>query len=262
MNLLPFDILAYWTPIFTLVLIRISGILVFAPVLGSMAVPMRIKVMLALVLTAAVFPAVLNAGWLEAGLEPNNLFGLGLAVMTELLIGLSMGFALMLMFVGVQVGAEMISQQMALSLGQIFDPLTNISTDVVSQFYLMLTTLIYVLMNGPVILIRALVDTFARIPLMGAQVQRDLVDTFTSILSGAFALGIRIAGPALAAIFLATLAMGFISRTMPQLNILAAGFPLRIGLALVLLIASLGSVCFLLEKEIEMVLSGLGTLFL
>ncbi len=262
MNLLPFDMLAHWTPIFTLVLIRISGILIFAPVLGSLVVPMRIKALLALVLTAAVFPAVLNAGWLNIGVEPNNLFGLGLAVMTELLIGLSMGFALMLMFVGVQLGAEMISQQMALSLGQIIDPLTNVSTDVVSQFYLMLTTLIYVLMNGPVILIRALVDTFARIPLMEAQVQRNLVEIFTSILSSAFALGIRIAGPALAAIFLATLAMGFISRTMPQLNILAAGFPLRIGLALVLLIASLGSVCFLMQKEIETILSGLGTLFL
>jgi flagellar biosynthetic protein FliR len=74
-------------------------------------------------------------------------------------------------------------------------------------------------------------------------------------------LGIRIAGPALAAIFLVTLAMGFISRTMPQLNILAAGFPLRITIALVLLIASLGSVCFLIEDKLLRLLSGLGTIF-
>ena len=85
---------------------------------------------------------------------------------------------------------------------------------------------------------------------------------FISVLSGAFLLGIRVAGPALIAIFLATLALGFISRTMPQLNILAAGFPVRIVLSLILLIASLGGVVWLFEENLEVVLNYIATLFM
>jgi flagellar biosynthetic protein FliR len=249
------------TPVFILVLCRVAGIMVFAPVLGSTVIPIKIKGLIALVMSIAVFPMVMQSDAAALAAEPSTFFGLAMGVALEMVIGVAMGFALLLLFVGIQLGAEMISQQMALSLGRIIDPITNISTDVVSQFYLMLTTLIYVLINGPLILIRALFETFRSIPLMGAGVDERLVGIFTSILTSSFTLGIRIAGPALAAIFLATLAMGFISRTMPQLNILAAGFPLRITMALILLIASLGSVCLLIEDKVLKLLSGLGGLF-
>lgn len=261
MNILPYDLLFSMTPIFILVLCRVAGVMIFAPVLGSTAIPVKIKGLVALVMSIAVFPMVMQTDAPHSVIEPNSFFGLAMGVAFELVIGIAMGFAILLMFIGVQLGAEMISQQMALSLGRIIDPITNVSTDVVSQFYLMLTTLIYVLINGPMILIRALFDTFKSIPLMGAGVDQRIVDIFTTILTSSFKLGIRIAGPALAAIFLATLAMGFISRTMPQLNILAAGFPIRISLSLILLIASLGSVCLLIEDNLLKLLSGLGAFF-
>jgi flagellar biosynthetic protein FliR len=260
--LLPIQVIADRAPVFLLVLFRIAGIMVFAPLLGAAAIPITIKVLIVLVLSAAVFPLLDISALSIEMMVPKSYITLAIGVAREMLIGLVMGFTLMLMFIGVQVGAELISQQMALSLAQISDPLSNSNTDILTKFYLMLATLIYVLMNGHLILIGTLVQTFESIPLLTATFDRGMLDTMLAILNASFMLGIRFAGPAVAAIFLATIALGFISRTMPQLNILAAGFPIRILLALILLIASLGTVCGLFQDSIVNVLSGLGQLFI
>ena len=249
-------------PIFILVMFRLAGIMLFAPMLGSVNIPIPIKVFVVLILSVAVFPLVAPTLAASPPVLPTNLVGAAFGVAGEMLIGLTMGFALLLMFIGIQLGAEMVSQQMALSLARVIDPMTNISTELISQLYLLMATLIYILMNGHHILIRSLVHTFQVVPLMGAGFDQGIIATFVSILTSAFMLGIRIAGPALAAIFLATIAMGFISRTMPQLNILAAGFPIRICLALVLMIASLGTVFLLVQDTILNVLSQIGTFFI
>ncbi len=257
----PIKLLYSQTPIFILIMFRIAGVLVYAPILGSFNIPYQIKIFLVLILAFAVFPMVAPQT-MKLGVEiPNTFINLSVGVMKELIIGISMGFALLLMFVGVQVGAEMISQQMGLNLSRVIDPMTGNDTDIMAQFYMLVATLLYVLMNGHIILIKTIVETFERIPLMGVHIGESLVATFVAILTGSFMLGVRVAGPALAAVFLATLAMGFISRTMPQLNILAAGFPVRIVLSLVLIIASFASVFALFEGSIVNVLSNLGMLF-
>jgi len=260
--LLPIQVIAEKAPIFVLVLFRLAGIMIFAPLLGAGTIPISIKVLIALVLSAAVFPQLDLSALSIQTLAPGSFITLAIGVAREMLIGLIMGFALLLMFVGVQVGAELVSQQMALSLAQISDPFSNSNTDILTKFYLMLATLIYVLMNGHLILIGTLVQTFDTIPLFSATFDQGMLSIMLSILSAAFMLGIRVAGPAVAAIFLATIALGFISRTMPQLNILAAGFPIRILLALILLITSLGTVCGLFQDSIVNVLSGLGQFFM
>jgi len=235
----------------------VGGLMVLAPLLGSGSVPVKVKILLAVVLSAAIYPQVSLIG-----AAPNNAFGLAVAVGNELLIGISMGFVLSLLFTGVLVGAELVSQQMGWSLARLVDPVSQISTTVLSQFFVLLTTLIYVLMNGHLILIQSLVQTFDTVPLMTSGIAGDVLELFLATITVAFAMGIRLAGPALAAIFLATLALGFISRTMPQLNILAAGFPVRITLSMVILIASLGSACMLLENHIVIVLREIGMIFI
>jgi len=254
-------------PIFLLVLFRIGGLMVLAPLLGSASIPIKIKTLVALVLSMAVFPLVpRNVA------APDNFAWLAVAVGNELLIGITMGFALSIAFVGIQIGAEMVGQQMGLSLARLVNPMTRVTSNVMSQFYVLLATLIYVAMNGHLVLIRSLVQTFQSIPLMGNAPGKDIISTlfsvgsqdglFVRILSSSFMLGIRVAGPALVAIFLATLTLGFVSRTMPQLNILAAGFPVRIMLAMMMLIASLGAVCMLFRNNLLMVLEEIGSVFI
>lgn len=255
--LAPIQLIFEQAPVFVLVLFRVAGLMTVAPLLGSVSVPAKVKVLLALSLSAMIFPLVPRVV-----MVPDSLAGLAIGIGSEMLIGVTMGFALSLLFSGIHVGATLVSQQMGLSLARLIDPNTLVSTTVLSQFYILLTTLIYVLMNGHVVLISALIDTFRTVPLMGFSPNLNILDLLVDILTGAFMLGIRVAGPALVAIFLATLALGFISRTMPQLNILAAGFPIRICLALTIMIASLGSVCALFQDGLVRVLQTMGTMFI
>ena len=244
-------------PVFTLVLFRIAGLITMAPVLGSARIPVKMRVLFALVLSAAVYPMVP-----PAAAVPDTLPGLAIAVGAEMLIGISMGFALYLMLIGVQVGADLVSYQMGLGMAHLVDPNTELDSTVLSQLYLMVATLMYVLMNGHIVLIRSLVQTFDTVPLMGAGIGVDVLNLMVSILTNAFVLGIRVAGPALVAIYLATIALGFISRTMPQLNILAAGFPIRITLGLTLIITTFGAMGILFEDSIVFVLQEIGEIFI
>lgn len=247
-------------PVFALVLFRIGGLVAAAPLFSSSAIPARVKLLIVLMLALAVFPVVA-----VPAATPTTLAALVLAVGGELLIGLAMGFVLSLLFQGIQIGAELVSQQMGLSFAQLVDPLTQNSSNVLSEFYLLLSTVIYLLVGGHVALIRALMHTFETVPLLRGPADalsiEHLVDTFLAMLQGAFMLGVRVAGPALAAIFLATLALGFISRTMPQLNILAAGFPIRIVLSLILLVASLGTVCWVFQENLAVAFGVIHGLF-
>jgi flagellar biosynthesis protein FliR len=244
-------------PVFTLVLFRIAGLITVAPVLGSARIPVKIRVLFALVLSAAVYPMVPTLAVI-----PDSLPGLAIAVGSEMLIGITMGFALSIMLVGVQVGADLISYQMGLGMAHLVDPNTEMDTTVLSQLYLMTATLLYVLMNGHVVLIRSLVQTFDSVPLMGAGIGMEVLDMLVTILTNAFILGVRVAGPGLVAIFLATIALGFISRTMPQFNILAAGFPIRITLGLTLITVSFGAMGILFEDSIVFVLESIGQIFI
>ena len=240
--------------------------MMLTPLLGGMSIPTRIKVLVSLVLAAVVFPLVPAVAYV-----PNSLFGLAVGIGSEMLIGLTMGAVLSLMFVGVRMGSQMVGYQMGLGMATIVDPSTRANTNVLSQLYLLIATLIYVLMNGHLILIKSVVQTFHTVPLMGAvkvlaaasddPVGFALIDVLVATLTGSYMLGIRIAGPALIAVFLATLALGFISRTMPQLNILAAGFPVRIMLAFIMLIASFGSICLLCRGAIAAAFQQIGAIF-
>ena len=252
----PIQQIADQAPVFFLVLFRVAGLLVLTPMMGSSVIPVKFRALLALALSAVIFPMVPTVVF-----EPNSFVGLAIAVGTEMLIGITMGFALSLLMLGVQVGAEMVGHQMGFAMARLVDPNTRVDTTVLSQFYVMLATLIYILMNGHLVMIKSLVNTFYTVPLLGASISTNVLDTLVAILSEAFMLGVRIAGPALVAIYLATLALGFISRTMPQLNILAAGFPIRITLAFTLLIASLGSVFMLFQDKLTAVLETIGLLF-
>ena len=244
-------------PIFALVMFRVAGITLLCPLFGMKSLTGKFRVMLVFVLALAVFPLAPRSVYV-----PNSYIGLALGVGAELIIGLSMGFILRLFLVGVQMGAKMISQQMGFAMSRMVDPSTGINTTLMSQFYIMLVTILYVLMNGHLILVQSVADTFRILPLMATHDNERLISIFSSLMIAAYQLGIRLAGPILVAVFLVTLALGFISRTMPQLNILAAGFPIRIMLCFTMIIASLGMIFMLFEDGLQQVFRDIGMLFI
>jgi flagellar biosynthetic protein FliR len=224
-------------PGFALVLFRVAGLMVTAPVLGSSAIPVRIKVALSLTVAAAVFPLVGPTIPADVTLGA-ALFG----VAGEMLIGLVIGTAITLVVTGVQLAGLMIGQQAGIALASVVDPVAGEDTTVVGQVYMITTVLIFLAIGGHRLMMAALLDTFTVVPVLSFGFNESLMVLIGDVLSAAYILGIKLFSPVLIALLLTTLAMGFLSRTMPQLNILSVGFALRsmvaIGVAAFALAAS------------------------
>ena len=145
----------------------------------------------------------------------------------EVLIGLTLGVGVLILFSGVQLAGQVIAQMSGLSLADVFNPGFDTSVPLISQFLYMFALAIYVISGGHRILMAGLLGTFSSIPPGAAGLSTSIVDAMSVLVTESFTLGVRAAAPATVALLLATLVMGLISRTLPQLNILAVGFGLN-----------------------------------
>jgi len=244
-------------PTFVLVMARVTGLMISSPFFSGNVVSLRVRVLLAGAISLAVFPMLASSVQVPVtlGLALGGLIG-------EVMLGLLIGFGVSLMFVGVQIAIQLVSQQAGLGLGRIANPMLEASVPIVSQLYYWVALMIFLAVNGHHALIRALLDSFETIPPLGFRVSENLVLLMTDLLAVSFALAIRVGGPSILALLLGFMTLGFLSRTMPQMNILTIGFPLKISIGLVMMaltIMSLESV--LLESltfAMDSVRAGLG----
>lgn len=223
-------------PAFALVLMRITGVMLTAPIFSAAAIPMRIKALLVATISMVVFPLVR----IDMTKMPSTLLGTAAAGGTELLIGLTIGLAVNLLFVALQLGGQVIAQQMGLGLARVFNPTLNSEVGILSTFYVVVGTALLLTMNGHHLIISGVLDSFKALPPMTATVQGELLSTVRGLLVGCYVLALKMAVPTLVILLLVSLIMGFLGKTVPQLNILVVGFPLRIGVGLIALIATFG----------------------
>ena len=236
---MPFELLAQYLklPVFALVAARLGGLLMFQPILGAMAIPMNLRVLLVLGLAALITPIV--------GLPPDapaSPLAILLAMGTEVLLGGLIGLVGVTCFLGVQWGGLLIAQESGLAFGHIVDPNSEEQETVIGVLYLQLAAVVFLILGGHRALIAACLDTFVTIPLLS---DTGVTQFGAELLCQAVTLGgqiaMRVAAPAVLAMFLANLAMGFVSRTMPTLNVLAVGFSIKAMLAFLLMAVSLPS---------------------
>jgi flagellar biosynthetic protein FliR len=236
---MPWELLGQYLklPVFGLVAARLGGLLMFQPLLGAMSVPVRLRVMLVLGLAAMITPLV--------GLPvtaPDTPLGVALAMGWEVLLGALIGLVSAVCFVGLQIGGLLVAQESGLAFGHIADPNFEEDETVLGVFYLQMAAVVYLAIGGHRALVSACLDTFGTIPLLassstalgGSQVLCEALS-----LSGQVAF--RVAGPVLLALFLVNVAMGFVSRTMPQLNVLVIGFSLKALIAFLVMAVALPS---------------------
>jgi flagellar biosynthetic protein FliR len=172
-------------------------------------------------------------------------WGVVAAVASELLIGLALGFGANLPLIGMQIAGQVADQQMGLGIGGVFNPDLQEDSGVVGQFYFLLATTVFLLAGGHRVLLATLVGSFGHIPLggflstSGAAGGGSLITLMTGLLSSAFELALRVSAPLLCLVFLETVAMGFLARTVPQMNVMSVGFALRILIGSAVLIGAL-----------------------
>ena len=226
MPLLPFDILLK-LPAFALVLTRVSGLMIAAPLFGSSVIPARIRVAMVVALAAMTFPSAASHIPADITFSTALVGGVG-----ELMIGTIIGLSLSLLLLGAEVGGMMVGRQAGIALANVFDPASDSQVSITGQVYTIAFTVVFLLAGGHRAAVAALLDTFKVIPVLSFQMDESFMLLLTEMIAATFILGIRLAGPVLIALFLVGTTLGFLSRTMPQLNILTVGFAIRAVTAL------------------------------
>jgi flagellar biosynthetic protein FliR len=216
-----------WLVAFIWPFTRILGLLAVAPVTGGAQFPARGKVGLAVLITLVVAPTVPSM----PEIDPASWSGLFLLA-NELAIGLAIGFAMRLVFVAVEMGSELIGLQMGLGFAQFYDVQTAAPEPVLSRFFSIAATLTFLAINGHLLLLSVLTDSFQTIPIAtGASV------TFWQTLAswGGYMIyaALSLSLPVIAALLITNLGLGILSRAAPQLNIFAVGFPITLIIGLV-----------------------------
>jgi flagellar biosynthetic protein FliR len=210
-----------------LVACRLGGLVLFSPVLASAAVPVRVRAGLAFLIAAAAYPT-LNAK-LDLGVPPDlDLLMLAGLVAREAAIGAVIGWLATLPLLIAQYAGQIIGTQLGLGFAEIYDPNTDSSAEVIGQILTWLAIVAFLALGGHVWVFLAVLRTFDYVPLGGFSVDQDLLSLVVGILLSTLELGLRLCLPVLAMVFLESLALGFMSKTTPQINILSLGFPLRI----------------------------------
>lgn len=224
-------------PLFLLVLVRIAGVVMLAPVFGSQTVPAPVKIFLSLVLALVFFPFVRAQG----AAAPPGAAALGAAVAGELAVGLLIGFAAALLFAGVQFGGHLIDQELGLQQANLLDPVLGEQISILGQFKVLLATLVWLLIDGHHLLIASISDSFRAVPLLGLRfTEGAALHLSDTLMRDFFRMGIGIAAPALVTLFLITIAMAFMARTAPEMNVFGLSFTLRLAVGVVVIALGVG----------------------
>lgn len=224
---------------FLLVLSRLGGLFVFAPILASTTVPLRARAMFAIMLAAAMYPTVSLTAAPSGDLDIASLLPI---VLSEALVGLSIGLLAAIPIFSVQLAGMVMGQQMGLSLAGVYNPAIESESDTLGEILLYMAMGVFVILGGLEALFLAVARSFERVPMGGFGIARVPLDHLTGLVSAGFELALRVAAPLLCIILLETIATAFIMKTIPQLNIMSIGFALKILLGFLAIVAALAAV--------------------
>lgn len=247
---------------FSLVLSRMAGVFIAAPMLGGTAIPLRLKSLLALMTTAAVYPAV------AGGLIPPavlDLAGVAPVYASELTIGFTMGILASVPMMGMEMAGALIGQQMGFGLAKVYNPEADFDSDILGRLLFYLAFGAFLALGGLEAMFLVLSRSFETAPVGALIASRAPVEELTAVLTAGVELAMRVSAPALGIVLLLLLAFGVVSKTMPQINVMSEGFAVKIIGGLAVLAGSLHAIDIAAGDEVSRVMglvadwvSGLG----
>ena len=241
-----------WIVAFAYPLVRILSFIAAAPLWSTAGIPRRTRLILGLCVTIAIVPALP----VMPAVAPGSLNGLWILVQ-QMLIGIGMGFAARIVFSAVDMAGEFIGAQMGLGFATSYDPLSSSQTPVISEFLSLIGLLLFLSLNGHLIYIATLAQSFYAIPVsanpLGAASWLNLVELGSKI----FSAGLLLALPVVIALMITNIALAVLTRAAPQLNIFALGFPLTLTGGFVALAISMNYLAVPLQALYEFALSAM-----
>ncbi len=211
--------------------VRIGAMLSVIPLFGMRTVPVRSRLILTLMITLVVAPMLV----LPPAVDPFTWLGL-LYMLQQVLIGLAMGIIFLVVFQAFVVAGHLIAMGMGLAFASMVDPGSGMQSPVVSQYFTIIVTLLFLALNGHLMVIHAVVESFNHLPVGANFLTLDSLKLVYLFGSNMFAAGVLVALPAITALLLINIAFGGITRAAPALNIFAVGFPITLMAGLLMLI--------------------------
>lgn len=231
--------------------IRVLALFTAAPVFSLRAIPMRTKIGLAFFISLAAQPSLVG----QPIVDINSPQAVG-AVLQQVGVGLSIGFAVRLVFAAVELAGELVGLQMGLNFAAFFDPSSNAQVSAVSRFLGHMATLMFVVINGHLMVLLAVIKSFDAFPTDGNILTMLAQVKIYTLGSELFSSALWIALPMIGLLLFVNLTLGIVSRVAPQMNIYAIGFPITLTMGLIGLTATLPMldqpVMALMQKMIDL----------
>ncbi|WP_456433535.1 flagellar biosynthetic protein FliR [Thermosulfuriphilus sp.] len=231
-------------PLYGLLLVRVGAMVFLMPVFGSRLVPVRVKAASTLVTALCLLPVArgLPTPQLDSTLE------VVLTVFFEFLLGVTFALVLRLIFAGIQLAGQMVGFQMGFGVASVIDPQTGVESLVLSQLAYLVSLLIFLAIDGHHMVLRALGESLKIMPLGNFRPDQNIVESLLREAQVMFVLSIKVIAPVMAVLFLVQVALGVISKIVPQMNVMIVSFPLTIAMGLFFFALSLEAMAPVLEK--------------
>ncbi len=231
-----------WLALLAYPLARILGLVGAAPVFSNNGVPRRIKLMIGLAITIGLLPALPPTPAIPLG-SWNGL----LMLAQQSLTGIAMGLTLRIVFAALDTMGEIVSLQMGLSFATFFDPVAGGQTPVVGEFLTLVATLVFLALNGHLLMVDALARSFEWLPIVDTLPHKGGWLMLARFGGTIFAAGLLMALPIVTALLITNIALGVLTRAAPQLNLFAIGFPITLTVGFGMLMLTLGHLAPILQ---------------
>jgi flagellar biosynthesis protein FliR len=222
--------------VWALVAARVLGLCLTAPALAIPELDWRLRVLLALLLSAVLIPV------LQPMIAPPlDLASAGWGLCLEVLVGGMLGWSAALIIAGARLGGELVAAQAGLSTASLFDPDTGEETTVLGRLYGWIALAVFLALDGPLILIRALIESYGAVPAGRLLISQETAELAFGQVGRALELSLRAAAPPALALTLAGIVLGWLSRAAPSLPFVALALPIRSAFGVVLVMVSLAA---------------------
>jgi flagellar biosynthetic protein FliR len=235
-----------WIAVLLFPLTRILALIASAPGLGDNSVPVQAKIGLALAITVLVAPTL----ELPHDVQPASAEGV-MIMLSQILAGLAMGFSMRIVVAAVEMAGESAGLQMGLGFASFYDPQNASFTPLISQFLGRLAVLALLAMNGHLYMLAALAESFKAFPIAHLPHSAIALQSLVSWGSSLFVFALQISLPVIGTLLIVNLALGILTRSAPQLNLFAVGFPLMLAAGFIMLALTLPYLAPALDRQVN-----------
>ncbi len=234
-------------PLFMIVFVRTSMIFATAIFFNNRSIIAPVKAALILIISFLLFPVLPTANWII----PGELPGFLIFLLQEMVVGILIGYAIVILFMAIELAGRLLSFQMSFSMASTFDPTFGEQIDLVGAFLVFFSTLIFLLLGGDHLVLKTLAISFVMLPPGQVATGGNLIQLLIKLLNNAFLTGFKLASPAIVILLLVDLVLGIVGKASSKMQIFFLGMPLKVAVGLFCITGVLGFIITVWGRDVS-----------